>query len=274
MRRAIPFLAPLLVVGCVSSPSEPAPVTEVVTSTAQPEPPVVTDLQPLIDAAVATHGGTAGVAVSDGADTLVAGDAGGHVAWSTIKVPIAVAALRADPALAPVAGAAIRSSDNAAAETLWASLGPPEAAADATESVVAETGVVIDVTETVTRPGFSSFGQTPWTVSDQAVFAAGLGCVAGADAVLTDMAWVDPDQRYGLGQFPGARFKGGWGPDPDGGYTVRQFGLIPTDHGEVGVALWVKPASASYLGAQAMATQLASDLGERLAGMPATACDR
>lgn len=274
MRRAFPFLAPLLLVACVSPPPEPAPVTEVVTSTAQPKEPVATDLQPLVDAAVATHGGTGGIAVSDGADTLVAGDVGGHVAWSTIKVPIAVAALREDPSLAPVAGAAIRSSDNAAAETLWASLGPPATAAAATEAVVAETGVAIDVTETVTRPGFSSFGQTPWTVSDQAVFAAGLGCVAGAEAVLADMERVDPDQRYGLGQFPGARFKGGWGPDPDGGYTVRQFGLIPTSHGEVGVALWVKPASASYLGAQAMATDLASGLGERLEGKSAVTCGR
>lgn len=79
----------------------------------------------------------------DGAATIaVAGMSGAGdtsvAPWSTAKVPIAIAALRNDPSLQGAMTQAIQNSDNAAAETLWGSLGSPEQAAEATGAVIRE----------------------------------------------------------------------------------------------------------------------------------------
>lgn len=272
---------PLLMVGTLASCTVPgtAPETEprqTITSTTQvpapaptttPEPGEQVSLQPLIDAAVATYGGTAGVAVSDGTAEVSAGDETAYPAWSTIKVPIAIAALRQDPAVQPSAAAAIQHSDNDAAETLWAAL--PVGAADA---VLAEGGSPVPVNTEVLVPEFSTFGQTAWSPTQQARFAANLPCIAGASEVLALMGQVDPSQAYGLGQLPGARFKGGWGPDPAGAYVVRQLGLATGPAGDVAVALTAKPASGTYADGQAMATQIARGLAEQLGQLPAATC--
>jgi hypothetical protein len=42
--------------------------------------------------------------------------------------------------------------------------------------------------------------------------------------VLTQMRSITSSQAYGIGRYPGACFKGGWGPRTGGGYMVRQFG--------------------------------------------------
>ena len=42
--------------------------------------------------------------------------------------------------------------------------------------------------------------------------------------------------RWGLAA-KGVAAKGGWGPGSDGDYLVRQFGILPTGSGYVGVAL-------------------------------------
>lgn len=287
MSIRIRFVAGLCVTGlavssCTIGEVGETPVsTLVVTSTAQPMPATTeasassdAQLQELVDAAVATFGGGAALAVADGA-VITAGEAGGApVAWSTIKVPIAVAALRQDPGLAPVAGEAIRSSDNAAAEQLWAALGEPTRAAATVESVLAEAGAPVRVSHEHTRPGFSSFGQTSWPLDAQARFAAQLPCLPGTGEVLADMGMIV--QRYGLGQLEGARFKGGWGPEPDGRYTVRQFGLVPgaaAGTGDVAVSLWVMPASGTYEDAQAMSDLLAAGLPDVLGSVPAHSCD-
>jgi hypothetical protein len=51
----------------------------------------------------------------------------------------------------------------------------------------------------------------------------------GADFDL--MGQATADQRWGLGTLPGARYKGGWGPSPDGRYLVRQIDIIDTPSG-------------------------------------------
>lgn len=110
------------------------------------------------------------------------------------------------------------------------------------------------------RPGYSIFGQTRWFLADQARFAAGLACLPDADPVLGMMTRIDPSQQWGLGRVPGAAFKGGWGPTADGtGYLVRQFGVIASDDGLVGVAL---STHAPDLGSGA--AQL-SGIGDRIA---------
>ena len=65
-------------------------------------------------------------------------------AWSTIKVPLVIAAMRKQntgPVTAPMT-AAITESDNAAAESIWAGLGDPDNAATQVEAVLRETGTL------------------------------------------------------------------------------------------------------------------------------------
>ncbi|WP_018020578.1 hypothetical protein [Corynebacterium doosanense] len=215
--------------------------------------------------AVAAFDGTAGIAVSDGVTVTSAGDDTAYPAWSTSKVPIAIAALRQDPSLTAPAAAAITASNNEAAETLWLSL--PAGAAD---QVLAEGGAPVTMNTVKIRPEFSVFGQTAWSPSSQATFAANLPCVAGSAPVLELMGQVNSDQTYGIGQLPGARFKGGWGPDPSGSYQVRQFGRFAGPNGDIAVALTAIPASGQYGDAQAMASMMATQLAG--ATLPTATC--
>lgn len=232
----------------------------------------VGELQPLIDAAVATYGGTATLAVSDGRSETVVGTDTPAAAWSTIKVPLAIAALRVDPGMSQTAARAIQSSDNEAAAALWASLGEPTAAGVAVEQVLAEGGNRVPVTTEVTRPGFSSFGQTSWSTAQQARFAAGIPCLEGGEQLLGIMSGIIPEQTVGLGSLPGARFKGGWGPTPQGAYDLRQLALVTGTSGDLALALTVSPGSGSFVDAQAMADQVAAGLGDLLNSLPVASC--
>lgn len=207
-------------------------------------------------ALAASLGGRSGVAVR-GRSTEQLGAWRGGVAWSTIKVPIAVAALRRDGGALVSARPAITASDNAAAERLWSGLGAGTRAARATEAILREAG---DDATTVqserVRAGFTAFGQTSWALADQARFMAGLRCVDGADRVVALMGSVVAGQRWGLGQV-GARFKGGWGPLPAGGYEVRQMGLLPTGGGELAAAIATAPRDGSFATGQRNLTRIA-----------------
>ncbi|MCG7279479.1 hypothetical protein MHJ95_10885 [Corynebacterium imitans] len=283
MRRA--SAVALAAAGCVLSacgPSE-APPTIVVTSTefvapqpesvpsrtGAPEVPAATDAQSLADAAVqaASHLGTAGAAVGGPEGIVVAGFTEPTPAWSTIKVPIAIAALRADPSLSPDAAAAITASDNDAAQRLYTAAGEA-----GTNAVLAELGLGTGVNTAPLRPEFSTFGQTPLSVVDEATMANTLACVSGAGEVLGLMGQVDPGQSYGLGT-QGALFKGGWGPDESGMYQVRQFGLLPRGDGTyVPVALTALPADGSYESGQRMLSAMAQTLGEQPDALTPAGC--
>ncbi|WP_291313487.1 hypothetical protein [Corynebacterium sp. UBA2622] len=240
---------------------------------ASPPPPAPAatgnSLQSVVDSVAAAYGGSVGIAVAGPDGVRAYGDDGAYPAWSTIKVPVAVAAYRTVPqAAAALAGPAVTQSDNAAAQGMWDAL--PAGAADA---VLAEAGVGAQVNTAVIRPEFSTFGQTLLTASQEATLAAQLPCLAGAGPVLELMGQVAPDQRYGLGQFDGARFKGGWGPSPAGGYQVRQLGLVPLPAGgNAALALTVIPASGDYATGQAMATALAEGIRPLLGTLPASSC--
>jgi hypothetical protein len=186
-------------------------------------------------------GGTSGLAASAvGLNRAVSelGTLHEGVAWSTIKVPIALA-VEARSKGHPAASAqalltrAITASDNAAAEGLWSSLGPPNDAAAAVRSILAASGDASTNVETrVLRPGFTSFGQTHWSLAAQQRFIAGLPCLADSGPVLSLMQQVEPDQRWGLGTLGTKnQFKGGWGPDLSGRYLVRQMGIVRLSNG-------------------------------------------
>ena len=194
--------------------------------------------------------------------------------WSTMKVPIAIAALRRSPGMEATAKQAIQNSDNAAAEELWGALGTPEQAAAATSGVIKEGNSTARVESQVVRPGFSSFGQSDWSLSDQAEFASHLRCIRGAEPVVAAMGNIVNGGGYGLGTIPGAIFKGGWGPSSSGGYGVRQFGLIPKSDGKgyVAVAIAVESPDGSYEAGQAELTTAAEFLQSRVDDLPAAAC--
>ena len=241
--------------GVVPGPPPSAPVGEV----------AAPDLETVVGSAPGTGTGT-GIAVTSvgGAGAVhTAGTVQTAPAWSTIKIPLAIAVARLDPQTLEGATTAITVSDNQSAEHLWNSLGGGATAAAAIGEILVEGG---DTTSRVpsgrTRPGYSIFGQTGWALGDQARFGGRLPCLGSSARVVELMGEVSPDQRWGLGRIPGARFKGGWGPGETGGYLVRQFGLVPGVGGDVAVAMAVDAESfeAGTAGLSAMADALAPQL--------------
>lgn len=150
-------------------------------------------------------------------------------AWSTAKVPIAVAVLREQEEIDDSLEASLSWSDNEAAEALWNSLGDWSGTGEGVDEVLRDGG---DDNTTFHRDDVEygesvPFGVTEWTLVDQATFGANLPCIDGGEEISQIMGHVVAEQRYGLGTIDGARFKGGWSPDDDGNYFVREFGIIP-----------------------------------------------
>jgi hypothetical protein len=146
-----------------------------------------------------------------------------------MKLPVVVAAVAAGSADREEVEAVITRSDNDAALALFERL---EDGSAQVEAVLRRGGDRDTVVEREPDPrGWSSFGRTVWSLAAAATFLRALarGEVLGADEtarVLDAMGRVVPEQRWGLGTLPGARFKGGWGPREDGGYEVVQVGIV------------------------------------------------
>jgi hypothetical protein len=115
--------------------------------------------------------GIAMSAVGSLAPPVVFGDWSSGPAWSTIKVPVVMTALRAPDSAGLTAEmiAAITQSDNAAAEVVWASLGHPSTAARKVEAVLAEFGDITVVEDEKVRPEYSAFGQTDWSLVNRVI---------------------------------------------------------------------------------------------------------
>jgi hypothetical protein len=186
--------------------------------------------------------GKVGVAIaSAGTDVVSLGEWSDGVAWSTIKVPLAVAALRAGVAHSDQLVAAITRSDNAAAEIIWSQLG--DSAAPLVQSVLREAGDPVSVVESRRlRAEYTPFGQTLWSLADQARFAAGLSRVSGASRIIDLMGALSVDHRWGLAA-KGFAAKGGWGPGLTDEYLVRQLAIVS---GTVGVAVAVEVREGGY----------------------------
>ncbi len=230
-------------------------------------------------------GGRSGLAVSPvGLDQPVGqlGSLRTGVAWSTSKVPVAMAVVAAGRA-GDHGGdlrRAVTASDNAAAERLWAALGGGAAAAGAAEEQLRRAGdEETHVEARRLRTGFTAFGQTRWSLTEQARLVAAMPCSSPGRRVLTLMEDVVPAQRWGLGAV-GARVavKGGWGPGTEpglpGGYLERQMGLLVLDGRQVAVAVAHAPADRSHttgtLGLTAIARWLATHLDPAAGTRPGT----
>lgn len=183
------------------------------------------------------------------------------VAWSTVKVPLAVAALRAGVE-GPVTEAIV-DSDNAAAEELWSRL--DSAGQPLVQAVIREAGDDVTVVESRRlRAEYTPFGQTRWALLDQARFAAGLTRVLGASPVIELMSGLCAEHRWGLAA-KGYAAKGGWGPGLEGEYMVRQFAVVPGESGIVGVALAAEMRAGGYEAGVEVIDALADWVVDRLA---------
>ena len=230
------------------------------------------DVQAVLDRIVAEHGDV-GIAVSDGTTTIEAGRTAPEAAWSTSKVPVLIAAHRMGAADSQLVSSAITYSDNEAAKAAWAGLEEGTAGAQAAQSVIAEAGdTATQVQSQVTRPDFTAFGQTMWSVGNQAKFMAGVRCVEGAQPIIDAMGVADPAQAYGLRTLPGALMKGGWGPSPAGAYDVRQMGIVQLGGHDVAVALIASSPDGQYASTQTVLTSMAEALAQAETQWPSPAC--
>jgi hypothetical protein len=219
----------------------------------------------------------AGIAVSavgNGQTAITLGQWQSGPAWSTIKVPLVIAALRTEhaPLLTDAMTAAITESDNAAAESIWASLGDPVTAAQKVDAVLRSTGDRTTVQSQKVRPEFSAFGQTEWPLSDQVRFISVAVCDTANAPVFALMGRVQSDQGWGIGTVSGSRFKGGWGPSPTGSYLVRQMGVLAGPSGMIAVALAAQPASGKFDDGIAALTEMATWLTAHLSSLPGGHC--
>ena len=179
-----------------------------------------------------------------------------------------------------LAQAAVTQSDNDAIQALFSDLetdrgGLLGASAYAT-SLLREAGD--DQTQVATAPpppGYATtFGQTPWTPTAEVTFfrSVALGCVlspADTGYVLGLMRSIEPSESFGLGSagFPEAAFKGGWGPEPDNQYGVRQTGIIGSGDSGVVVAITADPVS-TFAAGQSVLDQVAQWLREEIRIVP------
>ncbi len=200
-------------------------------------------------------------------------------AWSTSKVPIALRVLKdaggpsgLSAAQAEEMRSALTLSDNDAAAALFGGLerthGGLEGASAAVSEVLREGGDGSTQISTQGRGEFSTYGQTEWSLASQQRFMSSLaaGCIVGSessDYVLDLMGEVSSD-TWGLGSagLP-ARWKGGWGPGVDGGYLVRQMGILYAGDEEAVVTLAARPADGQFATGESMATAVAQWLAEQ-----------
>jgi hypothetical protein len=217
--------------------------------------------------------GIAFSAVGNGQEPTPLGDwQSGGPAWSTIKVPLVIAALQKEHTVTPPMNAAITESDNAAAESIWAGLGDPVTAGHQVEAVLRRTGDPTIVQSQRVRPPFTAFGQTDWPLTEQVRFTSAAFCDNANKPVFDLMGRIEPGQSWGIGTIPGTQFKGGWGPSPTGNYLVRQIGVLTAPNGKVAVALAAQPASGKFDDGIADLNAMADWLKTNLGALPAGQC--
>jgi hypothetical protein len=197
-------------------------------------------------------------------------------AWSTIKVPLVIAAYRQQKPQQVTAtmNAAITESDNAAAESLWEQLGDPATAAQQVQEILQQSGDPTLVESRKLRQEFTAFGQTIWSLANQVRFTANAFCNTENEPIFGLMTQINPDQKWGIGTIPATPFKGGWGPSPSGKYLVRQLGILTTPLGKVAVAIAAEPASGSFDDGTKDLDDAAQWLSDHLRALPAGKCSR
>ena len=245
----------LFTVSACSSDPETEKASAPATAPSAPNPDSVrTQLDRAVEKTARKYHAKVGVAISAGNDTIAVGDKGKGPVWSTIKVPIAIAALK-DGADKSLVDLAIKESDNDAAYSLWSQVQWHEGSADkAVEELLEDYGSHADIHDT-------SFGYSTWSLKDQAVFGAELPCIEEADYVHKVLKDIVSWQKIGLSKEERTRAKSGWGLDEDENeYTYRQFGVHEVTGKRVGVALSVITDGEDYAKAEPAVKYLAHEM--------------
>jgi hypothetical protein len=216
--------------------------------------------------------------VGAGSDSQVTlGDWTTGPAWSTSKVPLVIAAmgqLKTDQPTEQMI-AAITESDNHAAESIWEGLDSnPVAAAGMVQKVLHGYGDDATTVESdkSKRPEYTAFGQTDWSLANQALFLSAAACDPHDQPVLDLMGKVESDQQWGLGVIPKTEIKGGWGPSLTNRYLVRQIGILPTPKGSTVVAMAAEPDSGLFPDGTQNLTDIAHWLQDHVDALPAGQC--
>jgi hypothetical protein len=254
-------------------PSPAAPATMASTPQAAPNDPLTADFAQL-KSRVNAKVGIVISAVGNGQAPKALGEWTEGPAWSTIKVPLVIAAYRQQnpQEITDTMRTAITESDTAAAERIWAQLGEPVAAGQKVQQILQETGDPTVVEYRKVRPEFTSFGQTIWSLTNQVRFIASASCNSKNDPIFALMGQVVPNQSWGIGGIPGTQFKGGWGPGPSGKYLVRQMGILTTPAGKIAVAIAAEPASGQFNDGIKDLDEVATWLTEHVGALPAGKC--
>ncbi|WP_116115665.1 hypothetical protein [Austwickia chelonae] len=191
-------------------------------------------------------------------------------AWSTIKVPMSVAAGSAHQEASRLA---ISQSDNEAAARLWASLGGGEEAATAVRAELQRGGDTrTSVQHQEVRPPYTPYGQTNWQLNDSARYTATLPCRPEAAATYTQMHTIAADQRWGLGSIHAEAYKGGWGPAVDQQYVARQIGVIARPDGTRTAIAMIALSPGGYEQAATDLDILTGTMREHLGKLPSGRC--
>ena len=200
---------------------------------------------------VEKSGTKVGVAVTapgnkDTSEVQIGGSWRGGRAWSTIKVPLAIAAIQENASTGEVTDpyggtcthdldsavkAAITKSDNCAAWWLWVALGGDDSSAATKVSKVIKAGGDASTSVTSRGDGGSlTSGMTSWSLVGQAIFAANMASIKNSGSVLSNMKKHNAlDGSSGLNAYT-AMTKGGWGSEYDS--ATRQFGMIKLKSGK------------------------------------------
>ena len=235
MKRAA-WACVLLLAGCAAQEEAEPLHTEVTT---QPAPDPFEGLDEAVAAIEEETGTEVGVSLFDGSEMTQSGSLYALPAWSTIKIPIARAAVEhcdygADY-VDELTEASIEWSDNDSARALWDCMGSDEKAGEMVREEIAKSGSQVKVE--------GAFGTTSWSFPGQARYAYYLSQQDEDDPVIMEMHHIAEDQSYGLGTLETVPFKGGWSDDEtNGSWHTRQFGWFDG----YGVAIGARSQDGSY----------------------------
>lgn len=208
-----------------------------------------------------------------GGDVYTFGDQTPRVAWSTIKVPLALAAKRKNGWMPEIENAIV-DSDNDAALALRKSLGSPSSGRNQVEAVFRDGG---DTTTRVVeiKADDETFGLTPWPLEGAATFGSNLPCLDDSKEIVRLMGRVADNQEWGIRTMDAPKktsVKGGWGPGDEGGVEVRQLGLIThKDGSQTAVAMSTYSGDPMGTGV-AVLNKVADWLDKNIAKLPKGRC--
>lgn len=160
------------------------------------------------------------------ATVSVGGGVPSYDAWSTIKIPLSMAALRLSTSATTKSRVerALRNSDNAAAAQLWSQLGGGATAARRVNAVLRDHGDSKTVTQSRATSGRSAYGRTQWYTKAQSQFMSRISCNREGGFIRHQLARTSAGP-WGLMAFDQPLNKNGYGP-VGGKYLVRQTAII------------------------------------------------